>query len=369
MIRRPPRSTLFPYTTLFRSALAVGDVDADELHPAAGAVLDVARVGEHRDQLAAPGEQVEVVAARVPAPERALPEGGRARPLPRGMEVLEGPPAELLAPVAEHALGHVVDVEERARGRVHEEDAGRGAVDGAPVARLLLEQLLAVGGLLAAELVLARLDEEVGDVEHTLLDLLCEELAEPVRLRRIVSELALDVLGEELREADLRGQEAGGGEARDEALAGVAGEHDVGLDVRRVRDVPRPAADGRRLVLPDARPVRLRDAQGGADGPQPGLQNRRGAPLYEVCEGPPEVRPLGGNLAQACLLEVARDALQVAGQRGLERGAAHVSRLAGSRRPWKPPAGLGRAQLGGPSCVPRPHVGWRPRMGSYAPFA
>ena len=305
----------------------------------------------------------------MPALERAAPEGGRAGPLPRGMEVLEGPPAELLASVAEQVLGHVVDVEERAGGRVHEEDAGRGAVDGAPVARLLLEQLLAVGGLLAAELVLARLHEEVGDVEHALLELLREELAEPVRLRRIVGELALDVLGEQLREADLRGQEAGGGEARDEALAGVAGEHDVGLDVRRVRDVPRPAADGRRLVLPDARPVRLRDAQGGADGPQPGLQDRRGAPLYEVCEGPPEVRPLGGNLAQACLLEVARDALQVAGKRGLERGAAHVSRLAASRRPWKPPAGLGRAQLGGPSCVPRPHVGWRPRMGSYAPFA
>src|SRR2546422_4161697 len=27
MIRRPPRSTLFPYTTLFRSALAVGPDD------------------------------------------------------------------------------------------------------------------------------------------------------------------------------------------------------------------------------------------------------------------------------------------------------------------------------------------------------
>src|SRR2546430_13528257 len=26
MIRRPPRSTLFPYTTLFRSAVAVGEV-------------------------------------------------------------------------------------------------------------------------------------------------------------------------------------------------------------------------------------------------------------------------------------------------------------------------------------------------------
>src|SRR2546422_4565769 len=28
MIRRPPRSTLFPYTTLFRSALAAGAIDA-----------------------------------------------------------------------------------------------------------------------------------------------------------------------------------------------------------------------------------------------------------------------------------------------------------------------------------------------------
>src|SRR5256885_12155105 len=27
MIRRPPRSTLFPYTTLFRSAVAVGGID------------------------------------------------------------------------------------------------------------------------------------------------------------------------------------------------------------------------------------------------------------------------------------------------------------------------------------------------------
>src|SRR2546430_16752382 len=29
MIRRPPRSTLFPYTTLFRSHLAAGDVEHD----------------------------------------------------------------------------------------------------------------------------------------------------------------------------------------------------------------------------------------------------------------------------------------------------------------------------------------------------
>src|SRR5256885_10866799 len=31
MIRRPPRSTLFPYTTLFRSSLAAGEISADLL--------------------------------------------------------------------------------------------------------------------------------------------------------------------------------------------------------------------------------------------------------------------------------------------------------------------------------------------------
>src|SRR2546426_2597932 len=32
MIRRPPRSTLFPYTTLFRSLILVGEVENDEAH-------------------------------------------------------------------------------------------------------------------------------------------------------------------------------------------------------------------------------------------------------------------------------------------------------------------------------------------------
>src|SRR3989449_9447681 len=36
MIRRPPRSTLFPYTTLFRSAL---EQRADVVHPHAGEIL------------------------------------------------------------------------------------------------------------------------------------------------------------------------------------------------------------------------------------------------------------------------------------------------------------------------------------------
>src|SRR2546422_5650074 len=46
MIRRPPRSTLFPYTTLFRSlAVSVG------LRPTVGALLD--RLGRRRVLLAA----------------------------------------------------------------------------------------------------------------------------------------------------------------------------------------------------------------------------------------------------------------------------------------------------------------------------
>src|SRR3712207_6988713 len=44
MIRRPPRSTLFPYTTLFRSALGPGRADARQLRevgrPRVAAALD-----------------------------------------------------------------------------------------------------------------------------------------------------------------------------------------------------------------------------------------------------------------------------------------------------------------------------------------
>src|SRR5258708_39449698 len=43
MIRRPPRSTLFPYTTLFRSLGRVDDALLDEV--AIGAVLRVEAVG------------------------------------------------------------------------------------------------------------------------------------------------------------------------------------------------------------------------------------------------------------------------------------------------------------------------------------
>src|SRR3712207_9069370 len=44
MIRRPPRSTLFPYTTLFRSRVPVGGARAVELHEPVGRVD-----ADHRD--------------------------------------------------------------------------------------------------------------------------------------------------------------------------------------------------------------------------------------------------------------------------------------------------------------------------------
>src|SRR5688572_32229169 len=58
MIRRPPRSTLFPYTTLFRSKeelkkvdrqLALDDLDIaqDRLAGVAGEAEDVAGIGRH----------------------------------------------------------------------------------------------------------------------------------------------------------------------------------------------------------------------------------------------------------------------------------------------------------------------------------
>src|SRR5258708_39712454 len=55
MIRRPPRSTLFPYTTLFRSLairlLVLGDAVADDFVLVAGSLGDQARPYAFFDQL------------------------------------------------------------------------------------------------------------------------------------------------------------------------------------------------------------------------------------------------------------------------------------------------------------------------------
>src|SRR5258708_14140532 len=59
MIRRPPRSTLFPYTTLFRSKL-LADANADSLMAFATAIMttDTKRSEEHTSELQSPDHLV-----------------------------------------------------------------------------------------------------------------------------------------------------------------------------------------------------------------------------------------------------------------------------------------------------------------------
>src|SRR6202030_4697094 len=54
MIRRPPRSTLFPYTTLFRSARAERRARSFFLHVAPGRVGAEDRSEEHTSELQSP---------------------------------------------------------------------------------------------------------------------------------------------------------------------------------------------------------------------------------------------------------------------------------------------------------------------------
>src|SRR3712207_6920857 len=66
MIRRPPRSTLFPYTTLFRSVLADVPVARVGVHRRRDVGDHAARVGEQpADRL-----QAEVAEARAVGPDR-----------------------------------------------------------------------------------------------------------------------------------------------------------------------------------------------------------------------------------------------------------------------------------------------------------
>src|SRR2546430_11003658 len=53
MIRRPPRSTLFPYTTLFRSRVGSDRAEIEALHPREDRRRDLARIRgrEHEDDV------------------------------------------------------------------------------------------------------------------------------------------------------------------------------------------------------------------------------------------------------------------------------------------------------------------------------
>src|SRR6202163_4411866 len=58
MIRRPPRSTLFPYTTLFRSVVCLDHLEELRESPCALSILRVPRSEEHTSELQSPGDLV-----------------------------------------------------------------------------------------------------------------------------------------------------------------------------------------------------------------------------------------------------------------------------------------------------------------------
>src|SRR2546429_9943300 len=70
MIRRPPRSTLFPYTTLFRSPDHVGPEGAE--HPVLGAGLEIRAGDGDVDSLAQPDAPLQGHAARQRAEARVV---------------------------------------------------------------------------------------------------------------------------------------------------------------------------------------------------------------------------------------------------------------------------------------------------------
>src|SRR5688572_33344581 len=98
MLRRPPRSTLFPYTTLFRSHLGLLELEVEVEAEAHGVVEDDAPLVELRAVVvelvlaAREGPHVVAVAARV-----VREEGDRVQPL--AGEVIERPDQALPLPV------------------------------------------------------------------------------------------------------------------------------------------------------------------------------------------------------------------------------------------------------------------------------
>src|SRR3712207_7482437 len=72
MIRRPPRSTLFPYTTLFRSEVADPHHDAASDDQRRGGETELLRTEQRRDEHVAPGlhRAVDLHEDAVPQPVR-----------------------------------------------------------------------------------------------------------------------------------------------------------------------------------------------------------------------------------------------------------------------------------------------------------
>src|SRR6202165_600081 len=74
MIRRPPRSTLFPYTTLSRSSMSASGIQLPPLPPATGAhtlSINRPRSEEHTSELQSPNNLVcRLLLEKIERPER-----------------------------------------------------------------------------------------------------------------------------------------------------------------------------------------------------------------------------------------------------------------------------------------------------------
>src|SRR5256885_6829414 len=109
MIRRPPRSTLFPYTTLFRSQLAdvarVGEADGAPMSAAVVGLVDAGAVGDIGPDRRLARAHVDHV--RIGGRERERPDGGDR------LVVEQWVPGHAGVPGALHAAVHGAEVERR----------------------------------------------------------------------------------------------------------------------------------------------------------------------------------------------------------------------------------------------------------------
>src|SRR2546425_4621052 len=137
MIRRPPRSTLFPYTTLFRSRLVgfhhlVEDVAGPERRPAAGrrailmagqAAEPLDRIGEPR--LAADGELEARVAVGDDVESRTLLVADEAGDRVEVLFAEDGVPERVLEGTPPQPFGEPLGPRVRARHRRREDLVAR----------------------------------------------------------------------------------------------------------------------------------------------------------------------------------------------------------------------------------------------------
>src|SRR5581483_741459 len=114
-----------------------------------------------------------------------------------------------------------------------------------------------------------------------------EELEEGLAAVAVVGVLPAQLLGEQLGEAHLDGEEAGRRELRDEAAARVAAQELPRVRVRGVGDVPRPAFHRGGHVRANLRPALLGDAERRADVAEPAVERARGVAHYRSGELPP----------------------------------------------------------------------------------